>query len=98
MEPSFQKVSKSDPQEVRRAIAALFDNTAIVELRVLKAHDGQRSCGNVTGYFDGEHREQLALAACGWSGLAEAVYVTLIGKLPEANSTGPTGSGAKLQG
>jgi hypothetical protein len=64
---------KCDPDEIRRAVDSLHEPDEVRELRVLNAEKG----GTVSGYFDGQHREELIRAAIEWSGKAPAVYVTL---------------------
>jgi hypothetical protein len=64
---------QADTDEIARAIGLLFDPDTVVELRALKAP----KAGTVSGYFDGEHREELIQAATEWSGKAQGVYVTL---------------------
>ena len=83
MEPVKFDDDKSDVQEIQRAISILFDSQSLVELRVLKAFDGLKSQGTVSGYFDGEHHGELVEAAAYWSGKAPAVYVTLNPVLPD---------------
>ena len=77
MEPLRIHGSESDPNEVRRAIAVLFEDEYVVELRVLDARKNGRKFGTVSGYFDGKNREAMAAAADEWSGNAVGVYFTL---------------------
>lgn len=58
-------------QRVLAALKALLEPEAVTELRILSAP----GLGTVSGYFDAEHRKELAAAAATWSGKA-AVYLT----------------------
>ena len=63
----------SDPDEIALAINLLFPPDTVVELRALRLVKG----GTGSGYFDGEHRDEMAQFAEEWSGNAMGVYYTL---------------------
>jgi hypothetical protein len=60
----------ADREEIRRALALLFQPGDVVELRA----PGSRQ-GTLSGYFD--DMEALASAAVRWSGTVPAIYVTM---------------------
>jgi hypothetical protein len=74
---------RADPAEIKRAVDLLFAPDVVVELRVLKAKDGQKFCNTVSGNFSGEHRKELAEAATYWSSRGNSVYTTLNPVLPD---------------
>lgn len=67
--------------EMRRALELLFDDDQIIELRALKVSSSRwRAPHTVSGYYDGEHREQLiedALRLQTGSTTSKGVYITL---------------------
>lgn len=62
-----------DSREIRRAIRMLLPHRELVEVRAL----GAERCGTISGYFDAEHRDEMADACANISGNAAGVYVTL---------------------
>jgi hypothetical protein len=64
---------KPDKAEMLKALDALFEHDNVVELRAF--HKGKKRVD--AGYFDGEHREELANQAARLNAAGAAVYVTL---------------------
>src|SRR4051794_40201551 len=78
MEPLHIHEDQYDEQEIARAIDLLFPPDSVIELRALKVPKGNTA----SGYFDGQHRKDLIVAAADLSGMAQGVYVTLNPVLP----------------
>ena len=68
-----------DIREIRRAIRVLVPHRDLVEVRAL----GAERCGTISGYFDADHRDEMADALRNISGHADGVYVTLNPVNPE---------------
>ena len=62
-----------DRVAIRAALAALFDPADVIELRGV--HRGKKRTD--AGYFDGDHREELADAAAKLNSSGAAVYVSM---------------------
>ena len=69
----FQNALHPDKDVIVSALPALFDNDDVIELRAF--HKGKKRTD--AGYFDFEHRNDLADAACRLNASGAAVYVTL---------------------
>jgi len=69
-----------DLAEIRRGIQLLCAPTRVYELRALAV----ARAGTVSGYYDGEHRADLANAFADLSGYADGVYITLNPAMPDA--------------
>ena len=67
------KHPQPDLAEILNALAVLFEPSDIIELRAI--HKGKKRTD--AGYFDGEHREELANSAVKLNAQSAAVYVTL---------------------
>jgi hypothetical protein len=69
-------LSRYDVDQIRNAIQVIltpaWQRDDVVELRALST-----TKGTVSGYFDGEHQDDLIKAAVEWSGNAHGVYITL---------------------
>src|SRR5258707_1248385 len=72
MEPGIL-YPESSLADIERTIRIMLEPAQYVELRVLNAKRG----GKVSGYYDLEHRTEMALEALRWSGNASGVYSTL---------------------
>ena len=68
-----------DAQEILRGFNILLGCRHVYELRAL----GADRCGTISGYFDADHRLEMAEAANDWSGKAEGVYLTINPVLPD---------------
>ena len=70
-----------DAAEIRRALAALFAPEDVVELRAI-LKKGIKNFVDA-GYFDGEHRDELAAIAAKLNKAGKATYVTMNPVAPE---------------
>ena len=68
-----------DHDGLRRGVKALCSSSGVHEVRAL----GVERAGTVSGYFDGEHRDDLIEACAELSGVAEGVYMTLNPVMPD---------------
>jgi P4 family phage/plasmid primase-like protien len=64
----------ADPAEMRHALALMFDQDAVVELRAIFQRGKKRT---VAGYFDHAHRGELIQHAARLNKAGAAVYVTM---------------------